>query len=109
MSDDLTVPPPVGWIDGHDLQNLAALKECGTEPVISHEPVSEYDVPLYSAERIAALAAQRAELLEALREVSQALALQCFGECRGFSERLMSPTEAIELSRATLAKIRSTP
>ena len=42
-------------------------------------------------------------LVEALREVSQALAWQCFGECRGFSENLKSPSEALSLARTALA------
>ncbi len=48
-------------------------------------------------------------LVEALREVSQALAWQCFGECRGFSENLKSPSEALSLARTALASHEAPP
>lgn len=44
------------------------------------------------------------ELLEALKEISQALAWQCFGECRGFSDRLLPPDEAVSLAKAAIAR-----
>ena len=44
------------------------------------------------------------ELPEALKEISQALARQCFGECRGFSDRLLPPNEALPLAKAAIAR-----
>ena len=49
-------------------------------------------------------AAVTKELLEALKEVSQALAWQCFGECRGFSDRLLPPDEAVSLAKVAIAR-----
>ncbi|WP_059416213.1 hypothetical protein [Cupriavidus basilensis] len=37
-----------------------------------------------------------------LRDLAQALAWQCFGECRGYSERLLSPIEALAAVRDVL-------
>ncbi|WP_231586666.1 hypothetical protein, partial [Cupriavidus basilensis] len=34
-----------------------------------------------------------------LRDLAQALAWQCFGECRGYSERLLSPGGALAAAR----------
>ncbi|WP_197090472.1 hypothetical protein, partial [Cupriavidus basilensis] len=43
--------------------------------------------------------AQPAQNAAALRDLAQALAWQCFGECRGYSERLLSPIEALAAAR----------
>ena len=57
-----------------------------------------------------ALAAERDALAAQLAEVAQVLAWQCFGECRGFSENLLSPHVALENTRATLSRItKETP
>jgi hypothetical protein len=39
---------------------------------------------------------------EALRMTAQALAWQCFGECRGWHDRLPAPQEALEAAKAAL-------
>ena len=44
-------------------------------------------------------------LVEALKDVSQSLAWQCFGECRGYSEGLLSPRDALDNSSAAIRAI----
>lgn len=56
-----------------------------------------------AAAAILELQAERDRLRVALGEVTQALAWQCFGECRGYSENLMPPSEAVVLASAALA------
>jgi hypothetical protein len=46
--------------------------------------------------------ARIATLTEALEETAQTLAWQIFGSCRGFSENLLHPNEALALARAAL-------
>ncbi|MCP3653603.1 MAG: hypothetical protein GY766_01720 [Herbaspirillum sp.] len=46
------------------------------------------------------------ELVEALEEVSQVLAWQTCGECRGYSETLGNPAGVLNVSKHLLAKIR---
>lgn len=62
------------------------------------------DLPLTTAqleadERVRAL-------VEALGEVSQSLDWHAHGLCRGFSDNLMAPRDAIDLARAALAKLK---
>lgn len=45
-----------------------------------------------------------AELLQALRDVSQLLAWQNNGECKGYSHRLLTPEHALTLARDAIAK-----
>jgi len=45
---------------------------------------------------------QPAQNAAALRDLAQALAWQSFGECRGYSERLLSPMEALAAARDVL-------
>ena len=51
------------------------------------------------------LKAKLAEAMEALREVSQALDWQAHGACRGWSDNLLTPVNALKLARITIAKI----
>lgn len=44
------------------------------------------------------------KLLDALKNTTQALAWQCFGECIGFSEALLSPDLAVKEARAAIAE-----
>lgn len=44
------------------------------------------------------------ELLRALRETAQSLAWLSFGECRGFSDNLLTSNQALEMARAAIAK-----
>lgn len=46
----------------------------------------------------------QAELLQALRDVAQLLAWHSFGECRGYSHRLLTPEHALTLAREEIAK-----
>ena len=52
----------------------------------------------------ASLIAAAPDLLEALREVSQALEWQAHGGCRGFSDNLLPNNVALDLARAAIAK-----
>ncbi|WP_454731451.1 MULTISPECIES: hypothetical protein [Cupriavidus] len=45
---------------------------------------------------------QPAQNAAVLRDLAQALAWQCFGECRGYSERLLSPIDALAAARDVL-------
>jgi len=47
-----------------------------------------------------------AEAIEALREVSQALDWQAHGACRGWSDNLLTPVNALKLARIAIAKIK---
>jgi chromosome segregation ATPase len=46
--------------------------------------------------------AREEKLREALKEVSQTLAWIAFGECRGFSDNLLSTSKALAVARTTL-------
>lgn len=72
-------------------------------PVPQAEANENYADPVSSARQPEGEVMDNPALVEALREVSQALAWQCFGECRGFSENLKSPSEALSLARTALA------
>lgn len=45
-----------------------------------------------------------AELLQALRDVAQLLARHSFGECRGYSHRLLTPEHALKIARGAIEK-----
>lgn len=64
-------------------------------PVLNNaEPLCARPVPAESV---------NARLVKALKNTAQTLAWQCFGECRGFSEVLLSPNFAIDDARAAIA------
>lgn len=64
------------------------------------------DTPKEEMEANARLMASSHELLEALEAVSQRLAWLEHGECRGFSGGLVSTNEALDSSRAAIAKAK---
>lgn len=51
---------------------------------------------------IEAMTAELERMRQVLKEVAQTLAWQSFGECRGFSDNLLSPLEAYNLAKAEL-------
>lgn len=90
-----------------------------TGPLL-HEQLREYNRWRRGAEDIAQpdpktlgilldAVADRLELFDkqtdALREVSQTLAWSAFGECRGFSNRLLPPEIALNMARDALGII----
>ena len=56
--------------------------------------------------KIVALETKLAEATEALCEVSQALDWQAHGACRGWSDNLLTPVNALKLARIAIAKIK---
>ena len=62
--------------------------------------IARYDAKLDAAE------AKLAEDIEALREVSQALDWQAHGACRGWSDNLLTPVNALKLASIAIAKIK---
>ena len=52
----------------------------------------------------ASLISAAPDLLEALKSVSQTLACNEHGECRGFSDDLLSTNDALEMAKAAIAK-----
>ena len=56
--------------------------------------------------KIVALETKLAEATEALCEVSQALDWQAHGACRGWSDNLLTPVNALKLARTAIAKIK---
>lgn len=47
-------------------------------------------------------ATESKDILQVVRDLAQLVAWQHFGECRGFSDRLLTPAHALTLARAVL-------
>jgi hypothetical protein len=45
------------------------------------------------------------ELLDTLKDVAQTLAWLSYGECRGFSEGLLSTNDALDKAKSTIEKV----
>ena len=87
----------VKYIREDSIEDLTTLLEAQKEAT---DEVTEY--ALRHAAEVQALTAELERVREVLREVAQTLAWQSFGECRGFSDNLLSPLEAYNLAKAEL-------
>ena len=61
------------------------------------------ETPKETISKIAKLLAAAPVLYSALEDVAQALAWQVHGECRGYSEKLLSVNDALDAAKAALA------
>lgn len=63
--------------------------------------IDKDDAKSHRAE-LATLRAENERLREALREVTQTLSWQCFGECRGISDNLLEARDAVALAKEAM-------
>lgn len=56
----------------------------------------------YQDAELATLRAENERLRDALREVMQTLSWQYFGECRGISDNLLEPSDAVAIAKEAL-------
>ena len=71
-------------------------------------PSSALETTRKQADRIKELEAKLAKAERALRDVSQSLDWNAHGACRGWSNGLMAPVEALNKARATLEELKGT-
>ena len=56
-----------------------------------------------SADEIERLEAEKAELLDALKDTAQTLAWMAFGECRGISKNLLKANESVRKAKEAIS------
>jgi hypothetical protein len=95
-------PKAVGYVSAHSLDDLAK-SDTGFLIVGIHrtEPKTK-TIPLYDEQSLSALLAEVEALRQLVADLSQTLAWREFGECRGYSEKLLDTSEVLALAKMKL-------